>query len=83
MRRILSVIVAAILYFTSLCYALETETHEAINDYIARYTLNNFYFNSYLNNQLGFLKGIEENVDSQKVLWWLQKGSRYEDKSPE
>ena len=68
--------------FSSLTFALETETHKAINEYIATNALNNFSLDSYLKNQLGFTNGIKEEFTSNKTkkAWeWVQFGGEYED----
>lgn len=43
-------------------YALEKETHKAINEHIVQNTLNSFSLSLYLKNQLGFQNGIDEKL---------------------
>jgi Tol biopolymer transport system component len=78
MKR-LFLIAIIILCFVSLCYALETDTHQAINEYIAQYTFNGFSLNSYLQNQLGIQKGTNEIVNSKKIYKRLGEGGVKED----
>lgn len=61
-------------------YALEVKTHEAINEYIAKNTLNGFSLSDYLDENLGFRGGEEEEIKGQKVYKWLCDGGKYEDK---
>lgn len=69
------------------CYALEVETHESINEYIAATTLDGFSLSDYLNKYFGFTSGKDEvikgNGEEKKVYKWLSDGGRYEDKPPE
>ncbi|MBI4653548.1 MAG: hypothetical protein HY752_00880 [Nitrospirae bacterium] len=69
----------------SLSFALETITHEKINEFIAINTLNGFSLDSYLKNQLGFANGITEDIKStetKKVFEWIKVGGLYEDNPP-
>ncbi len=63
--------------------ALDVETHEAINEYIAQNTLNSFSLDSYLKNNLGLTNGKEEKFNSLEVYKWLRDGGKFEDKPPE
>ena len=66
----------------SLSFALETDTHEKINEFIAINTLNGFSLDSYLKNQLGFANGIKEDfksTETKKVWEWIKVGGLYED----
>lgn len=66
-------------------YALEVETHKAINKYIAQNTLNSFSLDSYLKNNLGLTNGKDEEFMSdktRKVFEWLELGGEYEDTPP-
>src|SRR3989304_9090372 len=70
------------LAFPFVADALETDTHKAINKYIARNTLNGFSLDSYLKNQLGFANGIEEefkSTETKKAWDWVQFGGEFED----
>jgi hypothetical protein len=69
--------------FCAHSYALETESHMMINEYIARNTLNDFSLNSYLKDQLGFQEGIEETFNDNKVWKWIGKGGVWEDDPPD
>lgn len=78
--------------FVILCFALplvadalETDTHKAINKYIAENTLNGFSLDSYLKKQLGITKGIEEefkSTETKKAWDWVQFGGEFEDAPP-
>ncbi|MBI5674219.1 MAG: hypothetical protein HZC48_00125 [Nitrospirae bacterium] len=68
--------------FNCTSYALDVETHRAINEYISSNTLNGFSLSDYLNNNLGFTKGKEEEIKGQKVYKWFSDGGHYEDKPP-
>ena len=63
----------------SVCYALETKTHQAINEYIARGTFNGFSLKSYLQAQLGIQEGVAASIQSKTVSEWLGYGGIYED----
>lgn len=72
--------------YSSSTSALETNTHNTINSYIAINTANGFSLDSYLITQLGFTKGIYEELTSDKTrqAWaWVQFGGEYEDNPPE
>lgn len=75
-----------LLGYSYASYALEVETHEAINEHIANMAFNGFSLSGYLNKNLGFTKGKDElikgtNVE-QEVYKWLSDGGRYEDAPP-
>ena len=82
MKKTLLVTLAILFSLASFCYALETDTHEYINEYIARNTINGFSLDSYLRNQLNIEEGIKDIFNSKYVWWWLSKGGKYEDKPP-
>ena len=66
-------------------YALEVETHQAINKYITLGTINGFSLDLYLKNQLGFQHGVNEEFtfgDSKNVWMWIGYGGVTEDKPP-
>ncbi len=63
-------------------YALEVETHKAINTYITQNSLNGFSLGVYLKDQLGFENRIYEKFNSLEVWEWLRDGGEYEDKPP-
>jgi len=69
-----------------LGFALEVETHEAINDYITKNRLSGFSINEYLNKNLGFIHGRDEMIkgqnNAQEAYKWIINGGRYEDKPP-
>ena len=55
-KKILAIL-GVVLLFSSSIYALETDTHMGINEYIARNTLNSF-FDSYLKNKMVMQNGV-------------------------
>ncbi len=74
---------------TSFSYALNVDTHRAINEYIVKHTINSFSLNEYMKNQLGIQGGIYEQFNSDaswtssKKGWeWLRDGGEYEDVPP-
>jgi len=81
-KRVLkSLFVLLYLFFSaSGGMALETDTHELLNTYIAENQLGGFSLGNFLDNQVGFKDGIEEMIGSLKVRQWLARGGRYEDK---
>ncbi len=82
MKKTLLLTLAILFSLASFCYALETDTHEDINEYIARNTINGFSLDSYLKDQLAIQGGIEESYDSKEIWKWMREGGRYEDKPP-
>jgi len=83
MKKTLLVIFVILLGPLSLSYALETATHEVINEYIARNTLNGFSLASYIKGNLEFQKGVEEIISDKKVWEWVSEGGKYEDVPPD
>ena len=66
--------------------ALETDTHEKINEFIVTNTLNEFSLDDYLRKQLGFPKGYDEKFtldQTKKVLEWIKIGGKFEDVPPD
>ena len=78
--------------FSSISFALSPETHENINEFVAKNTLDVFLMDAYLQNQLGFENGVYEEIKGNywvpfirttKPVWkWIKIGGRYEDKPP-
>jgi hypothetical protein len=60
------------------CFALEKETHRAINEYVAT-TSNSFSLNSYLVNQLGYKNGVQEVLNGKEIWKWIRDGGKTED----
>ena len=71
------------LQFYLQCFGLEKDTHKQLNEHIANTTINGFSLTSYLIDQVGYKKGIEEVFsDGKKTMrvWeWIRDGGRYED----
>ncbi len=65
MKKIFLPIAIFFFSFISFSYALETPTHKAINEYAAQNTFNGFSLNSYLHDQLGLQKGVNEVFNSK------------------
>ncbi len=63
----------------SICYSLETDIHEDLNEYIARNTLNGFSINDYLINTLGIENGVDESYNAHQIWWWIRNGGLFED----
>ncbi len=66
-------------------YALEVDTHYAINEYISNGTVNGFSLNKYLKEQLGLKEGTQEQVEFGEIkkIWkWISDGGETEDKPP-
>jgi len=81
-RSTLIIMVLTVFSFASICHALETDTHEIINEHIARNTVIGFSLDSYLKNQLGMHGGVNQIFDSKYVWRWMRDGGKYEDKPP-
>lgn len=74
-------------------YALEENTHKAINEKIAQEGINGFSLNDYLKNNLGFSKGSQEllygyseiksKYDRQEIFVWFGEGGVLEDRPGE
>ena len=62
--------------------AFEVDTHQAMNDYIAKNTLNNFSFDAYLKSEIGFHSGTEAVLKFRTISKWMALGGRYEDLPP-
>lgn len=79
------VIMQYLLLFTSthISFALNTDTHKAINTYIAQQSLNGFSLNDYLKTQLGMKEGTETYFKNgyleQQVFKWIGDGGVKED----
>ncbi len=80
MRKITVLVTLIILSQVSFSYALNVETHKAINEYIANNSLNGFSLDSYLKSQLELQSGVDEKFNSLEVWKWLRDGGEYEDK---
>lgn len=81
MKRIFIITIIALFGHVSLCYGLETNTHDEVNKYISRNTFHgvDFSLDSYLINHLGIQGGIFNVFDSYEVLWWIGQGGIFED----
>lgn len=91
-KSILKILVVQIIIaiFSLNSYALDKPTHEAINEYIAKHTIQDFSLDEYLKTRLGFQKGSEEIFDDHpdvgpgknkypEVWGWLSYGGKKED----
>ncbi|MCC7201612.1 MAG: hypothetical protein IT393_02960, partial [Nitrospirae bacterium] len=76
------IVILQIFSFHKITFALNVETHKAINLNIAQSTLDGFSVDYYLKNNLGFPEGIGETFNGQRVELWLEIGGEYEDKPP-
>ena len=66
---------ACFLLMASSAHALNQSTHEIIN----RSASNQFSFNGYLQNHVGFLRGLAESIRLQTVIDWIGEGGIRED----
>ncbi len=78
-KRIIAFVFFLVLGQFSLSYALEKETHRAINSYISENTLNSFSLDTYLAKNLGFTKGKDEIINGRKAYEWIRNGGKFED----
>jgi hypothetical protein len=78
---------AILFIFIHISFALETETHKAINNYVAQRSLNGFSLNDYLKTALGIQSGTEDYFRKdgldQEAFKWLGDGGVYEDNPPD
>ncbi len=77
--RNITIALLLILLNFSKGYPLETDTHELINERIAKGTMGGFSLDMYLKNQLGLTKGKEEVFNKKEIWKWVKEGGRYED----
>ena len=71
-------------------HALSVQSHELINQYIVKSSLNGFSLDSYLRSTLQFPNGIDEVFTSQVFIFsnslsvsdWIKFGGKYEDEPP-
>ncbi|PKL52237.1 MAG: hypothetical protein CVV37_02305 [Nitrospira bacterium HGW-Nitrospira-1] len=77
--RNITISLLLILLAFSKGYSLETDTHELINERIAKGTIGGFSLDMYLKNQMGLTKGKEEVFNKKEVWKWVKEGGRYED----
>jgi hypothetical protein len=78
MKRMLHIILI-ILSHCFVAYGLDKPTHYALNEDIAKRTINGFSLDDYIRNQLGFPNGINEEIHGTKILKWLGDGGQKED----
>ncbi len=81
-NRIIYLITVVFIFSIQNLFALETETHEEINEFIGTNLVNGFLLNNYLSDELGFQDGVGETFvwyKTQMVYRWLGKGGRRED----
>jgi hypothetical protein len=79
MKKLVLLIITTILSFCVVAYGLEKPTHMAINQDIATRKIDEFALDTYLTNQLGFLKGIKEELNNKQIIGWLSEGGKTED----
>lgn len=87
MKRIISAALVMIFMLIPFSgYALETSTHEAINDHISKGIFQGFSLGQYLKDELKIQGGVEElfvdSVEPMTVWQWLRAGGTREDKPP-
>jgi len=77
--------IAILLAITPPSYALNTATHQLINENIAKTTMNGFSLDIYLKDNLGIQNGINTVYNSSEThaVWeWIRIGGLYEDAPP-
>jgi hypothetical protein len=79
MKRMLPIILMIILSHCFVAYGLDKPTHYALNEDIAKRTINGFSLDDYIRNQLGFPNGINEEIRGKKIYKWLGDGGQKED----
>ena len=82
MKIIINISAIFIILTSFKAVAYETDTHKAINEYIAHKTIDDFSLDAYLKYYLVFENGIEKNLESYKkrrVFQWLGEGGKLED----
>jgi len=86
MKKIILLTFSILISLATLCHALHPETHELINEYVAKNSMNGFELHPYLQEQLDIKQGVEQEFEINKVknqAWkWLKKGGTYEDEPP-
>ena len=70
------------LCFITMASALEVETHETLNEYIARqnFSVIEFSLDTYLKSELDLAQGKDEKINRLEVFKWLGEGGEKEDK---
>ena len=83
-------IISLMLVFVDASHALNVYTHKMMNMEVARVrTADGFLLGEYLNDKLGFTKGLLEAIGdaslnkTQYVSYWLRDGAEYEDFPPQ
>jgi len=83
MKKILLAIGFLFLCFCRISFALNVDTHNALNQNIASKNINEFSLNTYLVDRLGFKNGKDEDIKyyfkKQPVFKWLGEGGERED----
>jgi len=84
MRRaiIFFALISVILFIKQTAFALDQQTHAAINEIVALGNFNNFSLNSYLTNNLGIEQGTDASFNGEKIHLLISLGGAYEDDRP-
>jgi len=86
---VLIVICTVILFWPAPGFALNEDTHKAINEHVAQNTVNGFILNNYLIDNLGYRGGAKEVLSgydadgaiiAKTIFWWLGYGGIQEDR---
>ena len=92
MKKIVSITLILFWLFPLKAFGLSEDTHLAINEEIATRDINGFSLDAYLSSQLGFVKGIKEELNgidadnknrTKQVIKWLGYGGVQEDRPGE
>ncbi len=78
MKRIIFILLFALVVLDN-AYGLEKPTHEILNEYIAKNTINGFSLDNYLVNQLEIKGGSGEEINGYKIFKWISLGGKAED----
>ncbi|MBI4824338.1 MAG: hypothetical protein HY805_08955 [Nitrospirae bacterium] len=81
-RTKLIFLILILLFNIPSAYPLEVETHEAINEHISSTPVSGFSLDGYLKNNLGFIKGKDEEINGKKISRLIKDGGSYEDSPP-
>ncbi len=89
MKKMTLTSLCLVFIFAFSAYALKEDTHRAINEEIAQRNINGFSWDTYIKNQLGFSKGVNEDLSGidaegrnvkKKIYGWLGYGGEQEDR---
>ncbi|MBI3606064.1 MAG: hypothetical protein HY202_08590 [Nitrospirae bacterium] len=68
-----------LLVYVSPAHAWLKETHQYMNEKIAKNPMNGFWLDNYLRTNLGFFQGIAQPFNGSDVVIWISNGGEFED----